>query len=124
MNRFINVKTLSGELKRTEIRRGMGYRLTNKEMILLRDDISYHILLEDILGLISRDEEEDKFHDRNIGDMRVSANGVAGANTYKIVVNKMRVYNRSGVHERGASTLYANLSNGFSEQLVELLQAI
>ncbi|MBL0388507.1 hypothetical protein JJB07_18040 [Tumebacillus sp. ITR2] len=124
MNRFINVKTLSGELKRTEIRRGMGYRLTNKEMILLREDISYHILLEDILGLISRDEEDTQVHNHIVGDIRVTANMSNGANTYKIVVHKMRVYNRSGVHERGASTLYANLSNGFSEQLVELLQAI
>jgi hypothetical protein len=123
MNQFINVKALSGELKRTEIRRGMGYRLTNKEMILLREDISYHILLEDILGLISRDEEEASTHGHLIGDIRVNAQ-LGGATTYKIVVHKMRVYNRSGVHERGASTLYANLSNGFSAQLVELLQAI
>jgi hypothetical protein len=123
MNQFINVKALSGELKRTEIRRGMGYRLTNKEVILLREDISYHILLEDILGLISRDEEEANVHEHMLGDTRVSSQ-LTGAMTFKIVVHKMRVYNRSGVHERGASTVYANLSNGFSTQLVELLQAI
>ncbi|PWK15523.1 hypothetical protein [Tumebacillus permanentifrigoris] len=123
MNQFINVKALSGELKRTEIRRGMGYRLTNKEVILLREDISYHILLEDILGLISRDEEEANVLEQLLGDTRVSSQ-LNGVMTFKIVVHKMRVYNRSGVHERGASTVYANLSNGFSTQLVELLQAI
>lgn len=123
MNQFINVKALSGELKRTEIRRGMGYRLTSKEVILLREDISYHIFLEDILGLIARDEEEATEYGRVIGDTFVSTLGTQHATTYKIVVHKMRVYNRSGVFERGASTLYANLSSGFSQQLVELLQA-
>ncbi len=119
IDRFINVKSLSGDLKRTEIRRGVGYRLTTKEFILLREDISYHILLEDILGFMSRDEEE-SVHLEMYGDTQVSHS--FGTSSYKIVVTKMRVYNRSGVFEKGSSTLYTQLSDGFSEQLVELLQ--
>jgi len=121
MNRFINVKALSGDLKRTEIRRGVGYRLTTKEFILLRDDVSYHILLEDILGVMLRDEEEASVHRETVGDTHVSHH--FGTSSYKIVVTKLRIYNRSGVYEKGSSTLYTQLSDGFCEQLFELLQA-
>lgn len=119
MNRFINVKPLSGELKRTEIRRGTGYRLTDKEFILLRDDISYHILLDDILGVISRDE--DGFDDvvETYGDTNVTRQ--FGGMTYKIVAMKMRIYNRSGVFEKGSSTLFTQLSAGMTEQLINML---
>ena len=121
MNRFINVKPLSGELKRTEIRRGTGYRLTDKEFILLRDDISYHILLEDILGVVSRDEETSQAITETFGDTQVTHqfNGT----TYKIVAMKMRIYNRSGVYEKGSSTLFTQLSDGMTEQLVQMLTA-
>jgi hypothetical protein len=121
MDRFINVKQMSGELKRTEIRRGVGYRLTTKEFILLREDISYHILLDDILGIISRDEEEVSSHTVTLGDTTVTHQ--FGSSSYKIVATRMRVYNRSGVHEKGSSTLYTQMSDGFSRQLVELLTA-
>lgn len=121
MNRFVNVKSLSGELKRTEIRRGMGYRLTTKEVILLREDVSYHIFLEDILGVISRDEEEVSVDLGMSGNTQVGYQ--FGGSSYKIVATKLRVYNRSGVYERGSSTVYTQMSEAFTEQLVELLQA-
>jgi hypothetical protein len=121
VNQFINVKTMDGELKRTEIRRGMGFRLTTKEMILLREDVSYHIYLDDILGIISKEEDEEGLHKVKIGDTEVAHH--FGASAYKIIVTKMRVYNRSGVIERGSSTLYTQLSDGFCKQLFELLNA-
>jgi hypothetical protein len=120
--RFVNVKQLSGELKRTEIRRGMGFRLTTKEVVLLREDMSYHIYLDDILGVISGEEDERSLHHVTIGDTQV-AHHFGGRSTYKIVVTKMRVYNRSGVFEKGASTIYTPLSNDFSRHLVEILNA-
>jgi hypothetical protein len=120
VNNFINVKALSGELKRTEIRRGVGYRLTTKEFILLREDVSYHILLEDILGVMSRDEEETTTHTEKIGDTTISH--TFGSSSYKIVVTKMRIYNRSGVYEKGSSTFYTQMSDGFTKQLIELLR--
>ena len=118
LNNFINVKQMSGDLKRTEIRRGIGYRLTDKEFILLREDISYHILLDDILGVVSRDEEEN-VHMERYGDTKVAHS--FGTTSYKIVAMKMRLYNRSGVFEKGSSTLFAQLSEGFCRQLVQLL---
>jgi hypothetical protein len=121
MNRFINVKPLSGELKRTEIRRGTGYRLTDKELILLREDISYHILLEDILGVISREEESVSGITETYGDTNVTHK--FGGTTYKIVAMKMRVYNRSGVYESGSSTVYTQLSEAMTEQLLNMLTA-
>lgn len=121
MNRFVNVKTLSGELKRTEIRRGVGYRLTTKEVILLREDVSYHILLEDILGIISRDEEPVSVEVAMYGDTQVAHS--FGGSSYKIIATKLRIYNRSGVFEKGASTLFTQMSDAFSEQLLTLLQA-
>lgn len=120
--RFVNVKQMTGELKRTEIRRGMGFRLTTKEVILLREDMSYHIYLDDIIGVISGEEDERSLHHVQLGDTQV-AHQFGGSTTYKIVVTKMRVYNRIGVHERGASTIYTPLSNEFSRQLVEFLNA-
>ncbi|ASS75541.1 hypothetical protein CIG75_11460 [Tumebacillus algifaecis] len=121
MKQFVNVKTMDGELKRTEIRRGVGYRLTTKEMILLREEVSYHIYLEDILGVISREEEAPGIYQEQVGDTTVAHH--FGSSSYKIVATKLRMYNRSGVVERGASTLFAQLSPGFTKQLLELLQA-
>jgi hypothetical protein len=119
MNRFVNVKSLSGELKRTEIRRGMGYRLTTKEVILLREDVSYHILLDDILGIISREDEEVNVDLGVSGDTQIGYQ--FGGSSYKIVATKLRIYNHSGVYERGSSTVYTQMSDAFSQQLVELL---
>jgi len=119
---FINVKSMSGELKRTEIRRGVGYRLTDKEFILMREEASYHILLEDILGVTLRDEVDQILSPVQVGDATFT-HAWGGAESYKIVAMKMRVYNRSGVYERGASTLYTSLSSGFSRQMHELLLA-
>ncbi|ARU62568.1 hypothetical protein CBW65_17550 [Tumebacillus avium] len=121
MKQFINVKTMDGELKRTEIRRGVGFRLTTKEMILLREDVSYHIYLDDILGVISREEDETGIYQEKVGDTKVAHH--FGASSYKIVATKLRMYNRSGMVERGSSTLFTQLSAGFSKQLLELLNA-
>ncbi|MFC4766508.1 hypothetical protein [Effusibacillus consociatus] len=107
MNRFINVKSLAGELKRTEIRRGVGYKLTTKEFILQRDDQTYHILFEDILGLIQRDRSDGQPDEKG---------------THKIITNKIRVYNRSGVFEKGAATLYASLSDSFCKMFLHYLE--
>lgn len=105
MSKFINIKSLAGELKRTEIRRGIGYRLTTKEFILQREDQTYHILFEDIIGLIERDPAESD--DRG---------------THKIIANRIQVYNRSGVFEKGAATLYASLSDSFTKLFVHYLE--
>ncbi|MGZ4123298.1 MAG: hypothetical protein ACXVOI_08820 [Tumebacillaceae bacterium] len=121
MNRFVNVKSMSGELKRTEIRRGVGYRLTTKEVILLREDVSYHIYLDDILGVISRDEEEVNIESMS-GDTQVGYQ--FGGNSYKIVATKIRIYNRSGVFEKGSSTVFTQMSDGFTQHLIELLNVI
>ncbi|HEU4965385.1 MAG TPA: hypothetical protein VFV52_16280 [Bacilli bacterium] len=121
MNRFVNVKSLAGELKRSEVRRGVGYRLTTKELVLLREDQSFHIYLDDILGVFSQDEEDVTTHTEKVGDTKVSAH--FGRSTYKIVTHKMSIYNRSGMHEKGSSTLYTSLSDGFSRQLLSLLKA-
>jgi len=121
MNKFIHVKLLAGELKLTEIRRGVGYRLTTKEFILMREDTSYHIMLEDILGVILRDNEEEAEFAVQMGDTRfVHQFGTAA---YKIVATKMRIYNRSGVIEQGPSTLFTQLSKDFSMRMEELLLA-
>jgi hypothetical protein len=105
MAKFINIKSLAGELKRTEIRRGISYRLTTKEFILQREDQTYHILFDDIIGLIERDPAE--WDERG---------------THKIITNKIQVYNRSGVFEKGATTFYASLSESFSKLLVHYLE--
>lgn len=120
MNHFINVKAMAGELKRSEVRRGVGYRLTTKELVLLREDQSFYILLEDILGIFSQDDEDVSTHTHKSGDTKVKHH--FGRSTYKIVAHKLRIYNRSGVHEKGSMTLYTHLSDGFSKQLLALLK--
>lgn len=107
MNSFINVKSLAGELKRTEIRRGVGYKLTTREFILQREDKTYHILFEDIIGLIERTPVEQSI------DM---------LGTHKIITSKIRIYNRSGVIENGAATFYATLSDEFCQLFVHYLE--
>ncbi|GAX89373.1 hypothetical protein [Effusibacillus lacus] len=107
MNRFLNLKSLSGELKRTEIRKGIGYKLTTKEFILQREDQTYHILFEDILGLIQRESMDGRPDEKG---------------THKIITNRIRVYNRSGVFEKGAATLYASLSDNFCKLFLDYLE--
>lgn len=105
MAKFIQIKSLAGELKRTEIRKGIGYRLTTKEFILQREDQAYHIFFDDIIGLIERDPAE--WDERG---------------THKIITSRIQVYNRSGVFEKGATTFYASLSDGFSRLMVDFLE--
>jgi hypothetical protein len=121
MLKFMPVKSLTGELKRTEIRRGTAYKLTTNELVMQREDTAYVIELDKILGVISCDPGESAKHTDLIGDTHVSTH--FGVSSYKIVTTAMRMYTRSGLSERGASTLYISLSEDFTRLLIDRLHA-
>lgn len=118
-HRFVQVKNLAGELKRTEIRRGIRYQLTTKEFVLSREEQAYHLLLQHIIGIIQKDETDrptvHSFADYGTVDQLYPV--------YKIVTTQLSVYSPSGEHEKGASTLYASLSPSFVESLMDVLHS-
>jgi hypothetical protein len=73
---------------------------------LQREDKTYHIFFEDIIGLIERTPED--------------RNDLLG--THKLVTSKIRIYNRSGVVENGSTTFYATLSEEFCQLFVHYLE--
>ncbi|GIM44915.1 hypothetical protein DNHGIG_04640 [Collibacillus ludicampi] len=121
MSKFMPVKSLTGELKRTEIRRGTAYKLTTNEFVLQREDTAYVIDLNKILGVIACDPSETSTHTDLIGDTHVSTH--FGQSSYKIIATEMLIFTRHGVSERGASTLHTSLSDDFTRLLINHLHA-
>lgn len=121
MRKLWRVKQLAGELRRTEVRRNTGFQLTTKEFILQKEDMAYHIALEDILGVIE-DRGQEPFPDAGLsGETRVTA--PTGPEVVKIVAVRMRIHRPSGTVETGAGTLHVRLSAEFRQQLLNLLHA-
>lgn len=122
MNRFVKVKPLIGELKRSEVRRGTSYKLTTREFVLQREDRAYQILFDDVLGVLPRDESERYDTTRRSGDTIVSTD--SRFPSYKIIVTRMRVYRDSGrIDEQGPATLHTELSNELFSQFLSYLTA-
>ncbi|MCL6548874.1 MAG: hypothetical protein K6T30_08195 [Alicyclobacillus sp.] len=117
MTRFPKVETLRGELKRSEIRSGIRYQLTTREFILQREQRTYRIALEDILGIIEcSDEELARETHRTVG-------GQATGKPYKIVTSLLYQISPSGVIEQTFVSLYTRLSPAFATQMARLLAA-
>ncbi|MCF8563495.1 hypothetical protein LLE49_01895 [Alicyclobacillus tolerans] len=115
--RFPTVKSLRGELKRSEIRGGIRYQLTTKEFILQRPEQTYRIDLEHILGVTECSEEEIKAPPLRSVRSRVSGTG----KPYKIVATLLYSITPNRVIEQSRVSFYTRLSPAFARQLSELL---
>ncbi|MDP9728227.1 hypothetical protein [Alicyclobacillus tolerans] len=115
MIHFPSVKSLRGELKRSEIRGNMRYQLTTKEFIQQRESHTYRIALQNILGMTECDEKEAK-------NLKMSwTNSSKYGKLYKIVANAMFVILPNSVVEQRSVQFYTWLSPAFAEQMEALL---
>ena len=112
---FPKVQSLQGELKRSEVRAGVRYQLTTHEFVLQREQRTYRIALDNVLGLVACSDEEYRVHAG-----RVFGRGTHGR-PYKIVATLMYLISPAGVIEQSRVSFYARLSPPFASQLEKLL---
>lgn len=108
---FIQVKSLEGELKLSQKRRGYGITITTKEIIFQRPHLSYHVLLEDVLSLqsITSPPKNIKFE----VDPITTVSTTFGSKYYKLVASKVTVYSRSGSSKQEDTEFLVSLSDPF-----------
>ncbi|GAB7389080.1 hypothetical protein BSNK01_29180 [Bacillaceae bacterium] len=109
-NDFIKVKQLEGELKLSQVKPGLGCTITTKEIVFQKPHRSYHFLLEDIIRIIPLEIGTSSYTFRTAGE-KVTAS--FGSSYYKITVEKAKIYNRSGIHERGEMEFIVPLTDKF-----------
>jgi len=112
---FIRVKALEGELKLSQIKSRFGCSITTKELIFQKPHHSYQIQLADIISMVP--------HKLNSKDITFATHAplhepvVASfeKDYYKISVVKVKIYNRSGTHEKGKTEFIVPLSQKMLE---------
>ncbi|WP_067617431.1 hypothetical protein [Alicyclobacillus acidiphilus] len=119
MYQFPKVKSLRGELKRTEIRNRVRYQLTTKEFIQQRGRTTYRIAIDNILGFIECSDSEFSRH---------LAPGIGYepdrfGRAYKIVASLLHHVTDNGVIEQTHVSFYTRLSASFAKQLESILAA-
>ncbi|SEM68947.1 hypothetical protein [Lihuaxuella thermophila] len=108
---FIPVKRLAGDLLISQKRNNMRYTLTTKEFVFQKPHLSYHILLEDVIGLIPYPVKPANLPNIFAGEAWLHAK--ISANYYKISVREMHVISRQGIYTRGAADLIIPLHERF-----------
>jgi hypothetical protein len=118
MNRdYIPVKALEGELKLSQVKRGFRCSITTKEMVFQKPHHSYQIQLADIISMVpySIESKPISFSLSTTQDERVIA--TFGSEYYKISAEKIKVFNRQGIQEKGQTELIVALNPRFLEQV-------
>ncbi len=118
MPHFPRVESLRGELKRTEIRAGTRYQLTTREFVLQRQQRTYRIAFENVLGLVECSDDEYRLN----GPLYRTVEQGAGR-PYKIVTTLMHLVSPRGVLEQERVSLYTRLSSSFARQFEILLSS-
>lgn len=117
MYQFPKVKSLRGELKRTEIRNHIKYQLTTKEFIQQRGRTTYRIAIDSILGFVECSDTEFARHLTPGTATRSDRFGRA----YKIVASVLHHVTDNGVIEQTQVSFYTRLSTTFASQLESIL---
>ncbi len=107
---FIQVKRLRGELLLSQKRNHWGCTLTTKELIFQKPHLSYHLLLDDIIGIVP-------FHPKHgpgaEGWISPWETPDPSASPYKITANRLTIIRRSGAVRRGQTDLILPLNQRF-----------
>lgn len=114
---FIRINGLEGELKLAQIKSHLGCLITTKEMVFQKPHTSYHLLLDDITGIIPFAMKQ-----RTISlqiDNHTLINANFGDSYYKISATKMKVYRRSGVEKNGFSQVIVQLGESFLQYIAQ-----
>lgn len=114
---FIQVKSLEGELLFSQKRNQLGCTLTTKELIIQQPHATYHMLLEDIIGMIPFQLDNPRSHIATIGEANIVTH--FPKDYFKISVRQMNVIKRHGVQERKNTYLIVPLNKRFIEKLAE-----
>ena len=112
---FIRVKALEGELKLSQIKSRFGCSITTKELVFQKPHHSYQIQLTDIISMVP--------HKLNSRDIAFATHAPIQEpvvtsferDYYKIPVDKVKVYNRSGTLEKGKTEFIVPLSKKMLE---------
>lgn len=114
---FIQVKSLEGELLYSQKKSQLGCTLTTKELIIQQPHATYHMLLEDIIGMVPFQLENPHNHIATIGETNIVTH--FPKHYYKISVRKMNVIKRHGIQERNNTYLIVPLNKRFIDKLGE-----
>jgi hypothetical protein len=106
---FIPVKRMIGHLIISQKRNHWASTLTTKELIFQKPHLSYHILLNDVIGIIPC--EMKGLHPQPDHDLLITLKNPS--RYYKISVHKLFVINRNGVFTNGATDLIVPLNHRF-----------
>lgn len=107
---FIQVKRLRGELLLSQKRNHWGCTLTTKELIFQKPHISYHLLLDDIIGMVPFHPKHPTRGEGWIGPWAVLDHS---SSTYKITASRLTIIRRNGIGRRGKTDLIVPLNQRF-----------
>ncbi|MBP1933956.1 hypothetical protein [Ammoniphilus resinae] len=120
MNRdFIRIKALEGELKLSQIKTRYGCSITTKELIFQKPHHSYHIRLADIISIIPYELEPGKMVFSPQSNIEEKVTASFGSSYYKVTTETTRIYNRSGVFEKGRTDFIIPLSEKMLEHIAQ-----
>jgi hypothetical protein len=100
---FIQIKSLEGELRMSQIKRDYGLTITTKELILYKPHVNYFFKLDDIIHILPFDMVSLKAITfvNTYSANRESTTFSAGSKHYKFFVKASTVHNRSGIFKLG-----------------------
>ncbi|HJV45928.1 MAG TPA: hypothetical protein VJ824_09440 [Bacillota bacterium] len=109
---FIRVKALEGELKLSQIKSRFGCSVTTKELIFQKPHHSYQIQLIDIISIIPHEIESKDliFSPQHSGNTEKVTTSFS-SKYFKVSVEKVKVYNRNGIFEKGNTDFIIPLSH-------------
>lgn len=96
---FIHVKEMEGTLLLSQTLRNHSCRVTTKEIILQRPHCTYQILFADIISILPHEVPSKSMLLPALGNSVEKVPAYLSADYYKIRAEKIRIYNRSGIHE-------------------------
>ncbi|MBA4492790.1 hypothetical protein ACFO25_09145 [Paenactinomyces guangxiensis] len=111
---FIPVKRLAGDLLISQKRNNLGFTLTTKEFVFQKPHLSYHILLDDVIGVIPYEIKKSAHLPKSFIEESWTHRNFS-AKCYKISVGELHIINRQGLYTRGATDLILPLNDRFMQ---------
>ncbi|WP_054948703.1 hypothetical protein [Numidum massiliense] len=119
-SQFIRIKSLPGELLFSQKKRQRKYTLTTEAFIFQKPHTTYHVLLEDIIGLAPFElphRAHPPHYMRTVGKTELVSK--LPQEYYKLSVRYVDVINRHGMHTHENSHLILPLNKRFTHKLAE-----